>query len=86
MLLILDGNDNAHGYLHHETARLACAIVAGNRWDGYLATAPTAEAIDVPPHGLLTEEDYYFIVPHPTQASTDSSGKDFPWPDPVELH
>ncbi|KAL9025795.1 MAG: hypothetical protein Q9196_005448 [Gyalolechia fulgens] len=66
LLLIHDGIDNAHGHLHHETARLACAIVAGNRWDGYLATTPTAEPIDIPPHGLLIDEDYYFIVPHPT--------------------
>lgn len=78
LLMILDGNDNAQGYLHHETARIACAIIAGNRWDGYLATSPTATAINVPPHGLLTGEDYYFVVPHPAEASTDSSGQSSP--------
>ncbi|KAL8752070.1 MAG: hypothetical protein Q9184_005858 [Pyrenodesmia sp. 2 TL-2023] len=75
LLIILDGNDNAQGCLHHETARIACAIIAGNRWDGYLATSPTANAIDVPPHGLLTGEDYYFIVPHPVEASTSHPGE-----------
>ncbi|KAL8855345.1 MAG: hypothetical protein Q9178_007999 [Gyalolechia marmorata] len=72
LLMILDGNDNAQGYLHHETARLACAIIAGNRWDGYLATSPTAPATDLPPHGLLTDEEYYFIVPYPTTPVMDS--------------
>ncbi|KAL8905276.1 MAG: hypothetical protein Q9207_002747 [Kuettlingeria erythrocarpa] len=71
LLIILDGNDSAPGYLHHETARIACAIIAGNRWDGYLTTSPTADAIDVPPHGLLTGEEYYFIVPHPPETLPD---------------
>ncbi|KAL8974705.1 MAG: hypothetical protein Q9197_001074 [Variospora fuerteventurae] len=75
LLIILDGNDNAQGYLHHETARIACAIIAGNQWDGYLATSPTAAAIDVPPHGMLTGEDYYFIVPHPAEAPIESLGQ-----------
>ncbi|KAL8654927.1 MAG: hypothetical protein Q9210_001202 [Variospora velana] len=73
LLIILDGYDNAQGCLHHETARIACAIIAGNQWDGYLATSPTAAAIDVPPHGLLTGKEYYFIVPHPAEASIESS-------------
>ena len=80
LLMILDGNDNAQGYLHHETARLACAIIAGNRWDGYLATSPTAPATDLPPHGLLTGEEYYFIVPHPAKPVMDSSGERSPSP------
>lgn len=75
LLIILDGNDSVQGYLHHETARIACAIIAGNQWDGYLATSPTAAAIDVPPHGLLTGEEYYFIVPHPAGAPIESLGQ-----------
>ncbi|KAL9597960.1 MAG: hypothetical protein Q9219_004791 [cf. Caloplaca sp. 3 TL-2023] len=70
LLFVLDGHDNADGLLHHETAWLACAIVAGNRWDGYLATSPAGPAIDVPKDGLLGEENYYFIVPHPDEGSS----------------
>lgn len=77
MLFILDGNDNAQGCLHHETARIACAIIAGNQWGGYLSASPNAEAIDLPPDGLLTGEVYYFIVPHPIEASIDNSCKVF---------
>jgi hypothetical protein len=77
LLFILDGNDNAQGCLHHETARIVCAIIAGNRWDGYLSTSPNAEAINVPPDGLLTGEEYYFFVPRPIEALIDSSCKVF---------
>jgi hypothetical protein len=75
LLFILDGNDNAQGCLHHQTARIACAIFAGNQWDGYLSISPNAKAINVPLDGLLTDEEYYFYVPHPIEASIYSSCK-----------
>ena len=29
--------DSCSGGLHHETARVACTLVANNRFDGYLS-------------------------------------------------
>jgi hypothetical protein len=68
LLFIVDSNDNAQGCLHHETARIACVIIAGNQRDGYLSISPNAKAVNVPPDGLLTNEEYYFYVPHPIEA------------------
>lgn len=55
--------DSPDGGLHHATARIACAIVAGNRWDGFFACTPTGPAIDASDDELLTDSEYYFIVP-----------------------
>lgn len=65
ILFTLLGHDSPEGGLHHETARLACAIVAGNRWDGYLSISPTGPRIAATE--LLLGSDYYFIVPSPSQ-------------------
>ena len=51
--------------LHHETARLACAIAASNRWDGFLSKQKGAEAVAVlsEPDEILPAGSYYFHVP-----------------------
>lgn len=51
--------------IHHETARIACAILANNTWDGYL-TANTPDGPAVPlddPDRVLTADHYYFHHP-----------------------
>lgn len=50
--------------LHHETARLACAIVANCAWDGFLSTEKHRDAapITTAPDELLTATRYYFHV------------------------
>lgn len=66
------------GGLHHETARLACALVAGNRVDGYLSTdCDGNNAVGADPDSFLTEHEYFFQVPairsdnwHMTEGST----------------
>lgn len=70
ILFTLLGHDSPEGGLHHETARLACAIVAGNRWDGYLSISPTGPRIAATE--LLLGSDYYFIVPSPSQGTFPS--------------
>ncbi|KAI4173591.1 MAG: hypothetical protein LQ348_006533 [Seirophora lacunosa] len=55
--------DSPDGGLHHATARIACAIVAGNRWDGFFARNPTGPAIDASDDDLLKDSEYYFIIP-----------------------
>lgn len=53
-----------HGALHHETARLACALVAGNRVDGYLSVDQEGrQPVGADPDILLTLQDYFFQVP-----------------------
>lgn len=51
--------------VHHETARIACAILANNTWDGYF-TANTPDGPAVPlddPDRILTADKYYFHHP-----------------------
>lgn len=52
--------------LHAGTAFLACAIIAGNSWTGYL-TALTRDGTRVQHQTdeILCEEQYYFLVPKP---------------------
>ncbi|EGX88601.1 hypothetical protein CCM_08646 [Cordyceps militaris CM01] len=51
--------------LHHETARIACAIVANCRWDGFLSESsrPDATPLALDPDDPLFGRDYYFHVP-----------------------
>lgn len=59
ILLTLSAFDN--GGIHYETALVACAIVAGNRWDGYFKT--TRDQLDAVTDTVLTAKTYYFYVP-----------------------
>ena len=56
VLLILSATDHPSGALHHETALVACGIVAGNRWDEYFTTSKNGPRIDLESNGLLTQE------------------------------
>ncbi|KAL8913393.1 MAG: hypothetical protein Q9171_001772 [Xanthocarpia ochracea] len=78
-------SDDPTGGLHHATAHTACAIVAGNRWDGFLSQTPTGTPIEVEAEGLLTDWAYYFIVlgPPSTSASPPSSNNTTPMPAPI---
>jgi hypothetical protein len=62
--------------LHHETARLACAIVANCAWDGFLSTEKRrgASPISAAPDELLKAARYYFHV-H-IRAGEDSDDSD----------
>ncbi|RWA03708.1 hypothetical protein EKO27_g11393 [Xylaria grammica] len=57
------GREQQRRGLHHETALLACQIVANNAFDGYLSL--DAQGDDPVPRStvLLTAAEYYFIVP-----------------------
>lgn len=63
ILLALPGADGPAGGLHHETARIACAVVAANRWDGFLAADAAGEPLDAGPDDILAAREYYFHVP-----------------------
>ncbi|KAM3512716.1 hypothetical protein MY11210_003669 [Beauveria gryllotalpidicola] len=64
-----DGSDNDGRIdfgLHHETARVACAIVANCRWDGFLSEdkASGARPVMIGPDDLLLGRSYYFHIPN----------------------
>ena len=66
------------GALHYGTAHIACAIVAGNAWDGYFTSTRDGERVNVGQDGLLRGHSYYFHVPSfsasssiPAQPPTD---------------
>ncbi|KAL1615661.1 hypothetical protein SLS56_011743 [Neofusicoccum ribis] len=63
ILLALPGADGPAGGLHHETARIACAVVAANRWDGFLAADAAGASLDAGPDDILAAREYYFHVP-----------------------
>jgi len=62
--------DSPSGGLCHETALLACAIVACNATDGFLSKDQTGlERLDLKDNPILSPAVYYFHVPSPDRAS-----------------
>lgn len=49
--------------IHYGTARLACAIIAGNAWDGYLTTSRKEQKLSLSNDELLVEDEYWFHIP-----------------------
>lgn len=73
VLLRLPALDHPSGGIHHETARIACAVIAGNRWDGYFTEAIDGPRVDIQSHGLLRNSDYFFHVPSPALSRCKAS-------------
>ena len=64
VLFILKAYDHPEGGLHHETARVACGMVAGNVWSGYFAYSAGGEPITMGPNGILrVGRNCFFHVP-----------------------
>ncbi|KAL9099501.1 MAG: hypothetical protein Q9163_005006 [Psora crenata] len=79
--------DSTAGGLHHATARTACGVIAGNRWDAYLSDTPQGQPINVGDDELLVRGEYYFIVPGqpsqlPTSSTKEASSSSVSIPDP----
>jgi hypothetical protein len=71
ILLILQAYDHLAGGLHHETARIACGIIAGNAWDGYFSDTVRGQPLNLGPDAILSvNKDYFFHVPHPAESET----------------
>jgi hypothetical protein len=60
--MVLPALDHPQGGIHHETARIACAIVANNRWEGFLTETRTGARASFGPDGILRRNNYYFRV------------------------
>ena len=61
-LFSLVANDD--GGLHFGVAHTACAIVAGNAFDGYLSVDDQGTKIEKEWDDILEGNRYYFFVPH----------------------
>ncbi|KAF2009685.1 hypothetical protein BU24DRAFT_455619 [Aaosphaeria arxii CBS 175.79] len=62
ILLALPALNHRQGGIHHETARIACAIIANNSWKGYLTETREGAAVDIESDGILCKRDYYFYM------------------------
>jgi hypothetical protein len=54
-----------HGGLHHGTVFVACAIVAGNVWNGDFIHERDGGDLQLGHDDILSERSYYFHVPSP---------------------
>ncbi|KAF2187453.1 hypothetical protein K469DRAFT_114092 [Zopfia rhizophila CBS 207.26] len=72
ILMVLPALDHPQGGIHHETARIAYAIVANNRWEGFLTEIRTGGRTAVGSDGILRGKNYYFRV------SKDATDKKYP--------
>ncbi|KAK1827133.1 hypothetical protein QBC39DRAFT_183271 [Podospora conica] len=50
--------------VHHETARVACCILADCAWDGFLSLTRDGDPVPLGPDDILTARSYYFRVPN----------------------
>ncbi|KAH8156079.1 hypothetical protein CIB48_g12167 [Xylaria polymorpha] len=67
-----DGEGALNG-VHHETARVACCILANCRWDGYFSLTRDGPAIDQGPDDILLSLQYYFRLDDQTHAGNDNA-------------
>lgn len=65
VLIVFNATDDTWGAIHHETARIACGIIAGNRWDGYFTIKRDGRRVEMEPNGLLSKGKFYFHIPGP---------------------
>lgn len=80
ILLTLYGFDHDHGGLHVGTALIACGIVSGNRWDGYLTETRRGPPLQMDPEEILKKNDYYFHVPGPEEDSGPGTEQPYRYP------
>ncbi|KAK4494502.1 hypothetical protein PRZ48_014800 [Zasmidium cellare] len=60
IILVLQAPDDPNGGIHAETARLACCVLAGNDWTGYLSITQHNPTPVITEDGILRRKDYYF--------------------------
>ena len=73
ILFILFAIDHPSGGLHYGTAFDACAIVAGNAWNGHFRETRDGTIVNMARDGLLMGKTYYFYVPGNHGDGPDSS-------------
>ncbi|KAB5585667.1 hypothetical protein GE09DRAFT_1071503 [Coniochaeta sp. 2T2.1] len=67
--------------VHHATALLACQIIANNAFNGYLSTnRESPMRITTAADGVLTDDEYFFIVPGNIAYAVVPSFQDWKFP------
>jgi hypothetical protein len=61
VFLTLPALDHPSGGLHFDTAKVACGVVAGNRWDGHFEQ--NGQVIDMDDDDILPCGAYFFFLP-----------------------
>ena len=62
ILIVLPALDHPQGGIYYETARIAYAIVANNRWEGFLMETRTGARASFNLDSILRRNNYYFQV------------------------
>ncbi|KAF2175932.1 hypothetical protein K469DRAFT_723769 [Zopfia rhizophila CBS 207.26] len=62
ILMVLPALDHPQGGIHHETARITCAIIINNRWEEFLTEIKTGGRTAVSSNSILRGKNYYFWV------------------------
>ncbi|OAA34635.1 hypothetical protein NOR_08393 [Metarhizium rileyi] len=78
ILIILPALDSCG--IHHETARIACAILANSRWDGFLSLTKDCRKLEEPPDAVLRSRRYYFHIEGDDRYPIVPSFDNFPCP------
>ncbi|KAF4345756.1 hypothetical protein FBEOM_277 [Fusarium beomiforme] len=71
VLISFEAFDNDGSGVDYDTAHTACAIIAGNTWDGYFSKDPHGKEKIHPPNRVLSYGRYYFCLPSSNDPSTD---------------
>ncbi|KAL8825180.1 MAG: hypothetical protein Q9170_007898 [Blastenia crenularia] len=72
-LLKLPALDHPSGGLHYNTAKIACGIIAGNRWDGAFRKHVSHQDLHYEDDEIMPAGVYYFFVPGFTYDSIENS-------------
>lgn len=59
VLFVFNATDHPSVAIHYETARIACGIIAANRWDGYLTKEVDGFRLDLELNWLLSKGEYF---------------------------
>lgn len=78
IIMVLPALDDAQGGIHHETALIACAVVAGNRWDGFLSEQRTGSGVLTPRDDVLRGKEYYFRLPGDERGQSSTQQRLYP--------
>ena len=61
--LTLSAFDHPDGGLHYNTAKIACGIIAGNKWNGYFTAERGGQPIDTKDDDIIPCGTWYFHLP-----------------------
>ena len=86
ILMVLPALDHPQGGIRHETARISCAIVANNKWEGFLTEIRVGGRTAVGSDSILHGKNYYFRVSEDAGSASDEISKRTHALAPNEVH